>query len=162
MDPIAIFFLLIVLGCIILFVTRPFFERRRVRLAEDSHELSSLLAERERLLTSLQELDFDNSLGKIPAEDYPVQRAALLQKGSEILRQLDALTPSLEGQIGKKEKRIKKVFESSTPVSDEDLEELLSKRRNTLKEKTAGFCPKCGKPVLKSDIFCPSCGNTLK
>ncbi len=31
--------------------------------------------------TALQELDFDFNLNKIPAEDYPVQRAELLQKG---------------------------------------------------------------------------------
>src|SRR5512140_948489 len=128
MDPISIFLLLIVLFCVVLFVTRPFFERRWVQVAEDNHELSSLLAERERLLTALQELDFDQSLGKIPAEDYPVQRSALLQKGAEVLRQLDALTPGIESQTGGKERRARKAFESNTTLSDDDLEGLLAKR----------------------------------
>ncbi len=30
------------------------------------------------------------------------------------------------------------------------------------KDKTAGFCPKCGKPVLQSDVFCPSCGKYIE
>ncbi len=162
MEPVAIFLLFIVLALIVLFVTRPFFERQRVRVAESSHELSSLLAERERLLTALQELDFDQSLGKIPAEDYPVQRAALLQKGAEVLRRLDALTPGTARQAGGKRQFADSALKPMAPFSDDDLEDLLAKRRNARKDKTAGFCPKCGKPVLQSDGFCPSCGSTLK
>ncbi|MBE3119474.1 MAG: zinc-ribbon domain-containing protein [Candidatus Atribacteria bacterium] len=162
MEPAAIFLLLIVLAFIVLFVTRPFFERRRVRAAENSHELSFLLAERERLLTGLQELDFDQTLGKIPAEDYPAQRAELLQKGAEVLRQLDTLTPGVARQTGGKVPRPGSAPKPTAPLSDDDLEDLLAKRRNGRKDKTAGFCPKCGKPVLQSDVFCPSCGSTWK
>ena len=162
MEPAAIFLLLIVLAFIVLFVTRPFFERRRVRAPESSHELSFLLAERESLLTALQELDFDQTLGKIPAEDYPAQRAALLQKGAEVLRQLDALIPITAKQAGGKGQRTESANNSTAPLSDDDLEDLLAKRRNGRKVKTAGFCPNCGKPVLQSDVFCPVCGSTLK
>lgn len=162
MDPAAIIILLIVLVFIVLFVTHPFFERRRVRATESSHELSFLLAERERLLTALQELDFDQSLGKIPVEDYPVQRTELLQKGAEVLRQLDALSPITATLVSDKVQRTNRALEPTARLSDDDLDDLLAKRRNIRKDKTAGFCPKCGKPVLHSDVFCPSCGNTLK
>jgi hypothetical protein len=162
MEPVAIFLLLIVLAFIVLFVTRPFFERQRFQAAESSHEFSFLLAERERLLTALQELDFDQTLGKIPAEDYPTQRATLLQKGAEVLRQLDALTPGTAIQTGRKGPRSFSSPTPTAPLSDDDLEDLLAKRRNTRKDKTAGFCPKCGKPALQSDVFCPFCGSTLK
>lgn len=162
MEPVAIFLLLIVLTFIVLFVTRPFFEKRRVRAAESSHELSSLWAERERLLTALQELDFDQTLGKIPAEDYPAQRAALLQKGAEVLRQLDTLTPISARQTVVKGQHAESANNPTTPLSDDDLEDLLVERRNGRKDKTAGFCPKCGKPILQLDVFCPSCGITLK
>ena len=162
MEPVALFLLVILLGVIVLFVTRPFFKRRRVRAGESNREISSLLAERERLLTALEELDFDQSLGQIPPEDYPTQRALLLQKGADVLRQLDTLTAETKSRS----ERISQSHVSTTkPVaalSDEDLEDLLARRRNTRKDKTAGFCPKCGKPVLQSDAFCPSCGNTLK
>jgi len=162
MEPAAILLLLILLAFIVVFVTRPFFERRRVRAAESSHELSFLLAERERLLNALQELDFDQTLGKIPGEDYPAQRVALLQKGAEVLRQLDALTPSTTRRAGGKVLATSRASKPTAPLSDDDLEDLLAKRRNSRKDKAAGFCPKCGKPVLQSDVFCPFCGSTLK
>jgi hypothetical protein len=98
METAAIFLLLITLAFIVLFVTRPFFKRRRFRPARDNQEFSSLQNEREHLLIALQELDFDQALGKIPAEDYPSQRVALLQKGVEVLRRLDALTPDTARQ----------------------------------------------------------------
>jgi hypothetical protein len=162
MEPVSLFLLLILLGLIALFVTRPFFKRRRVRAVENDQEMSSLLAERERLFNALQELDFDQSLGKIPAEDYPTQRALLIQQGVDVLRRLDALST----QTVKKETGISRgMTKESKPrasITDDDLEDLLAKRRNTRKDKAAGFCPKCGKPVLLSDAFCPACGNTLK
>ena len=162
MEVAAIILLLIVLAFIVLFVARPFFERRHVRAAENDHELSFLMAERERLLTALQELDFDQSLGKIPAEDYPTQRTAILQKGADVLRHLDALGPDTSDLADRKVLGGDKAPEPTAPLSDDELEDLLAKRRNARKEKTAGFCPKCGKPVLQSDVFCPTCGITLK
>jgi len=44
---------------------------------------------------------------------------------------------------------------------DDDLESMIAARRKTRKEKSAGFCPKCGKPILVSDRFCPSCGKAI-
>ena len=162
MEPAAIFLVFIVLVLIILFVTRPFFVRRRELPLQGSHQLSFLLAERERLLTALQELDFDNSLGKIPVEDYPLQRSLLLQKGAEILRQLDGLTSQSEKQVENNSLLAGSESKPATSMSDDELEDLLANRRSSHREKTAGFCPRCGKPVLLSDAFCPSCGNTLK
>jgi hypothetical protein len=42
--------------------------------------------------------------------------------------------------------------------SDDDLEHQIANRRRSRKEKTGGFCPKCGKPIQMSDKFCPKCG----
>jgi NADH pyrophosphatase NudC (nudix superfamily) len=53
---------------------------------------------------------------------------------------------------------------AETPInapSDEDLEDLISRRRTIRQQKTAGFCPNCGKPIFQSDQFCPSCGQIL-
>jgi hypothetical protein len=81
---------------VVLFVARPLFERTRLddltpAAAAEDQEHSALLAERDRILTAIQELDFDHTLGKIPAEEYPAQRARLLHHGAEILRRLDTL-----------------------------------------------------------------------
>jgi rubrerythrin len=142
---------------------------RRSRLIE-SQEVSSLKAERDRVINSLQELDFDHNLGKIPAEDYPEQRAALLQKGADILRKLDELEPAVSSarnaasRIEKAAAEGRADADSNSPVfavSDEDLESMIAARRKQHKSKSAGFCPKCGRPVLVSDKFCPSCGKAL-
>jgi hypothetical protein len=44
---------------------------------------------------------------------------------------------------------------------DDDVEALISSRRKARKEKSGGFCPRCGKPVLVSDRFCPHCGKSI-
>jgi len=168
MDLGAILFLLALLILVVIFVGRPFLSGAKIARAT-TQENSALLAERERILTALQELDFDNALGKIPAEDYPAQRADLLQRGADVLRQLD----ELQGKsAARTEERIEaaaaahnsKATAKSRPadLSDDDLEDMIAKRRQSRKEKTGGFCPRCGKPVLLSDQFCPACGHALK
>ena len=171
MDIGAIFLLLSVCLLVGLFVARPFMERRFVSSSGGDQALSSLLAERDRLISALQDLDFDFTLGKIPAQDYPAMRANLLQRASDVLRNLDALQPQTAGRADA-ESRVEAVIAArrvdaaidnskSSTVSDDDIEELVAARRTARKEKSAGFCPKCGKPVLRSDRFCPSCGKSI-
>ena len=126
-----------------------------------------LLAERERVVNSLQELDSDFQLGKVPEEDYPTQRANLLQKGADILRKLDELAP-VKAQ-NDKDARVERALEARRKnrsnhkgeLTDDDVESMIAARRKGRKAKSVGFCPKCGKPVMASDKFCPSCGKTL-
>ena len=69
----SIFLLLAFLVLVALFVGRPFFETKksspRYASASAERELSSALADRDRILNTLYELDFDYDLGKIPEED---------------------------------------------------------------------------------------------
>jgi len=173
MDINAIFFTLAILVLVGMYLYTPLVEGRARRITKEEHELSALLAERDRVLNSLQELDFDFKLGKIPSEDYPLQRSNLLQKGADILRKLDELTPDnpqldtetrIEHAIA--ERRADRVpVEGASSVkrglTDDDLESMIAARHRSRKEKSAGFCPKCGKPVMISDRFCPSCGKAL-
>jgi hypothetical protein len=162
MELAAVFLLLIVLILVVFFVSLPLFNKQRIHVIKNNQDLSSLQAEHERLLTALQELEFDHSLGKIPAEDYPIQRSELLHKGAVVLRELDALSSIKSKEIKKKGKRSEDKPTPPAALSDDDLEDLIAKRRTTHKEKTGGFCPHCGKPVLQSDAFCPACGNLLR
>ena len=167
MDINALFFTLAILVFVGMYLYMPLVEGHARRVTEEEHELSTLMAERDRVLNSLQELDFDFKLGKIPSEDYPVQRAKLLQKGADILRKLDELTPDntqleTETQIERAITERRAVITSTKRgLSDDDLESMIAARHRTRKEKSAGFCPKCGKPVLVSDRFCPACGKAL-
>jgi NADH pyrophosphatase NudC (nudix superfamily) len=168
MEITAIFFTLAILILVAIYLYAPFMERRARRVTEEEHELSTLMAERDRVINSLQELDFDFKLGKIPDEDYPTQRASLLQKGADILRRIDTLAPQITSSQDA-DARIEKAIAARradasvvrAEISDDDLESMIAARRKTRREKSSGFCPKCGKPVMVSDRFCPSCGKSL-
>jgi len=168
MEISAILFTLAILILVSLYLYAPFTQRRGRHILEEEHELSALMAERDRVLSSLQELDFDFKLGKIPEEDYPGQRANLLKKGAELLRKLDEIAPgSVQGDT---ETRIERAIAArradasgKTPEpTGEEVESMISARRKGRKTKSAGFCPKCGKPIMTTDRFCPSCGKALK
>ena len=169
MQIAAIFFTLAIFILVAMYLYAPFMERRARRVTEEEHELSALMAERDRVINSLQELDFDFKLGKIPAEDYPIQRSDLLQKGADILRKIDSFSPipaSTQDEEARLEKAIaaRRADASVTvrpEVSDDDVESMISSRRGSRKVKTGGFCPKCGKPIQATDRFCPSCGKSL-
>jgi hypothetical protein len=166
----SILMILAVVVLVSLYVSLPFSNRpaKTAPLSaiavEAEHSRSSLLAEYDRLLTTLQDLDFDNLMGKVPAEEYPQQRASLLQTAATVLGQLDELQPAV-GQNGV-EDRIEAAIAArraahAPGASGDDLEALIAARRRTRSEKAAGFCHACGKPVQKSDKFCPKCGATL-
>jgi hypothetical protein len=152
MDIVAIFLTLAVLILVGAYLYAPFLRGYGKRVSAEERELSALLAERERVLSSLQELDFDFKLGKIPEGDYPTQRTSLLQKGADVLRKIDALSAEHPREAAK----------AGRSITDATIEAMISKRRAERKGRFDGFCPKCGKPVLATDRFCPSCGKALK
>ncbi len=160
MDIAALFITFAVLILVGAYLYAPFLKGYGKRVTQEEHELSALLAERDRVLNTLQELDFDFKLGKIPAEEYPAQRASLLQKGADILRKMDDVTAKVESQ--REEVKTSKKSAGKKKVSDEALEAMISSRRRERKNRFDGFCPKCGKPVVATDRFCPSCGKGLK
>ncbi len=183
MDLGSIFLILSLLLLVVLFISRPLLENRSVAVSQEEHEMSALLAERDRLLNALQELDFDYALGKIPEADYPAQRAALVQRGVDVLRRLDEMQEDSSTQD--MEERIEAAIMArradaeavAAPAGlngagmlrpsavaagpDDELEALIASRRRGRKEKSAGFCPQCGGAVQKSDRFCPKCGTKV-
>ena len=179
MDIGSLFLILALLVLVGLFISQPFFEKTNLPVAQaesqEDHERSFLLAERDRVLNALQELDFDYDLRKVPEEDYAVQRALLLRRGADILRRLDTQEPQVVP--GSAEERIEAAIAARRAVAmpasvvpnghkqavavsapDDALEALLADRRRERQEKAAGFCPQCGGTVQKSDRFCPKCG----
>lgn len=169
MDLGAIFFALAVVTLVGMYVGQPYIQHRGRRATQEDHEYSALMAEYDRAVNTLQELDFDNALGKVPTEDYPRQRAELLAKGADLLRQIDAIQSEeasrdaesrMEAAVASR-RADSSAEKSVSMLDDDDIESMISARRKTRKEKSAGFCPKCGKPVQVSDRFCPSCGKAI-
>jgi hypothetical protein len=177
MDIGSLFLLLALVIPVVIYISRPLLEHPAIKLSDSEKDISTLLAERDRVVTTIQELDDDYNLGKIPSENYPSQRLVLLQNGAEILRQIDAhqTTPviattedRLEAAFVARRRTLdstpasgKKNGSAVPPIPDDDLEQRIAIRRRTMSEKAAGFCPRCGKPVHAADNFCPKCGATL-
>jgi hypothetical protein len=152
MDISAFLLLAVLVVVIAFFIARPLLNKEKEKRLENSG-LSSLLAERDRVLDSLADLDLDHSLGKIPEEEYPTRRSELVQRGAAVLRKIDEFQVATAGEPGKDKK--------PSVLTDEQIEDLVSKRRSAQMDHAAGFCPQCGRPVLKSDQFCPQCGKPL-
>ena len=151
-----------------LFIARPFIEQRATAVTTEEHDFSALLAERDRILDALQELEFDHALGKIPEEDYAAQRAYLMHAGADILRQMDEYEeqPGAASVDDRLEAAIAERKAAAEPPADDELETLIALRRREKaaagKSQSSGFCPQCGGPVYKSDRFCPKCGHALE
>ncbi|HSV85742.1 MAG TPA: zinc-ribbon domain-containing protein [Levilinea sp.] len=171
MDFGSIFLILSLAVIAALFVSRPLLQRQLAttqqvqrQMRTEDHQRSALLAERDRLVVALYDLDFDHALGKIPAEDYPALRALLLQTGADIFRQLEALGYKEESPAASGSASGAAHSRKDRPViaePNDELEEMIAAYRKERQEKSAGFCPNCGKPVRKSDKFCARCGTSI-
>jgi len=179
----SIFLILALLVIVVLLISRPFFTRKAS--PENSfdtrldRECSNLLAERDRILVALQELDFDFTLGKIPGESYTPQRTRLVRRGAEVLRRLDSITSTIEEKDQAIDKATWDGVSINTRQDEQDVEtEILGTDRVPSSIDTASTV----KPIVnfpddefevllakrrrdrwqKSIGFCPSCGDPVR
>jgi hypothetical protein len=150
------------------FVASPLRVRRgAVGLRREDHEISELLAERERILESLDELDLDHAMGKVPDDLYPKQREILLKRGADVLRLLDEYAPA----AGRKPE--KPAAPAADDSGEDPLEAMIAARKAGTAEAVTGkpaeaekpaagkFCSNCGEKIEPGDRFCASCGKKL-
>jgi hypothetical protein len=131
------------------YVIRPLLQGEGEMITEVDRRLSELQAERDRVLTRIQELDMDFTMGKILEENYRGQRNELMLYGAEILRELDTKA-GLESS-------------SAKPISlEEEIESAVVRIRSTGSSSGSVFCPSCSEQVQKGDRFCTHCGTSLK
>ena len=174
MDIGALFLTLAVATLVAMYLGQPYLERRTKLVSEKEFEHSHLLAERDRYINALRELDFDYDLGKIPEDEYPAQRANLLQKGADALRKLDEYEGAKDTSAEDRLEAVvaaRRADSTAAPVAadaaptmnaDDELESLIAARRSKRKAKSGGFCPNCGHAVLAKDKFCTNCGKKTK
>jgi rubrerythrin len=129
--------LVLVLGLVI---ALPLFDRKRPAVKPPSRR-ESLERERQDIIRAIRELDFDHRTGKINDEDYKIIRDSHVQRGAQVLRDLNALE---EVDI------------------DEVIETKVAALRKTRDEAEDNHCPKCNALVSEADKFCPQCGHALK
>jgi hypothetical protein len=139
---------LIIIGLTLLvvaFLARPLVERRSSLVTSEEHQLSALQAERDKILTMIREIEMDHAMGKIRPEDFQMQRAALVARGSSVLREIDAHT----GAPG---------AEPSEGDLDTAIEAAIAARRSKPAAGTVGFCTRCAQGLQAGDRFCARCG----
>jgi len=145
---------LIVLAIFVLagiIIVRPFLVEQNISTPVVPQKYDSLLAERERLLSSIEDLDLEHDLQKISSQEHTRNRDILLSQAAGVLVQLDKL-----------EKKVPKDMRVSSPVENEDdLEAMIETRRQELKGDKSRFCSHCGKAVKPEDQFCGKCGEKL-
>jgi len=72
---------------VIIYLATPFFSSTE-NWGKESSLRSSLLAEKERILEAILELESDYKMGKVPEEVFQEQRPSLLESGAKVLSQL--------------------------------------------------------------------------
>lgn len=180
MDFGSILLLLALVIIVAAFIASPFRQApKREAVGEEDIELSQLLAERERVLDALAELDFDAEMGKVPDNLYPLQREALLKRGADVLRLLDAYHEKVDEEGEDHEARLERAARIRAK-GDDPIEAMIAARRvkgtDAVEAKVAArragtsapaavgkakFCPSCGSALQSGDKFCPSCGQKL-
>jgi hypothetical protein len=135
---------LAILVLVVAFVARPLVERQAQPVSDSDRELSALQAERDRIMRLLQDLEMDHAMGKITPEDYQAQRAPLVTRGAEVLRQIDQHLP-----VG-----------PAAATADDALEQEIARRRASA-AAAAGYCASCGNALQSGDRFCIRCGTAV-
>lgn len=152
MDIGAVLAGLALMVAVVAYLARPMVERRGQAVSAEDHEVSLLLAERDRVLSSLQDLEMDRAMGKIMQHDYERQRQELFAEGAEVLRRLDQIQSG-----GAAENR-----SSEDGGLEAEIEaEVAALRGDAARGGETHFCPSCGVEVQPSDRFCTRCGEPL-
>ena len=144
---IIVLFVFVLTGLIVL---RPFLEKGEGMLKASSGVYDSLLAEQERLLAAIEELDLDLELEKISSNEHQQDRQNLLIQAADVLRELDKYS---------KPKQEKAKGQKVDPSIDEELEKMIKERRSQIEAQLTEECSSCGEKIGPEDQFCSHCGT---
>jgi hypothetical protein len=130
------------------YIAKPLIQHEGQLVTEVDRHLSELQAERDRVLSRILELDMDFTMGKLLEADFRTQRDALVLRGAEVLKELEAEVgvEAADGQVARLE---------------DEIEAAVAKIRNKDDAGTIEFCTSCGERVQSGDRFCTRCGTPV-
>ncbi|BCY17771.1 hypothetical protein hrd7_16200 [Leptolinea sp. HRD-7] len=165
MDTGSLLLITAIIILVVFIVSRPFYSSTpngranpTAGISDSDYEISELMIEKERLLSVLRDLDTDHDLGKIPDPTYHMQRERFMREAAWIMRSIDELEHASAADEFYVIQNGNSAEKTSPPDKWDEIEEQIAERRWKRSEKSAGFCPHCGKVLQKSDYFCPLCG----
>lgn len=153
MDLGSLLILLAIFLAAVLYLVRPFFSEGDSPLQLQAGA-SSLLAEKERLLTAIEDLEQEFWLDRIPEKDYRRKREYLLKTTAGVLQEIELLQQDFPQAEKTRE-------DEDDRIEEESLEAMIEARRKKLHQQPRGTCPSCGADVYRGDQFCGRCGEAL-
>jgi rubrerythrin len=146
-----LFFSLALISALTLwYILLPLWRPAPVPTATQASSAETLPERRDNLLRQLKELEFDQSMGKLDANDYQQMRADLTSETSAVLAELE--NAKGHGPIS----------HASTRNLDLELEVEVqiarARRRLSASGRDLWRCTECGRQMAGSDRFCASCG----
>ncbi|MPY89926.1 MAG: hypothetical protein GEU99_18635 [Luteitalea sp.] len=136
-------------------------ESARWRAQRSSGARTALEREKQLVLRSIKELDFDRAMRKVSDRDFDDMRARLSQRALGLMQQLDALGDSGE------EAREATASSGYRAAIEHDLAELLAREdvrpvaTQTSASRGAQPCGGCGTRNDEDARFCKACGHAL-
>jgi hypothetical protein len=135
------------------YIIKPILDRTGTTISETERRLSMLQAEQDRVLAAIEELEMDQTMGKVAQEDFHVQRQELLVRGADLLREQDELDPrGMDGEVA----------DEGLASLESEFEAAVAKLRGSAEGPSVGFCGACGSTLISGDRFCASCGEPVE
>ena len=156
MDLGSILILIGLTSLVAVFIVRPLAERRSSLVTPEEHQLSALQAERDKILAMIREIEMDHAMGKIRPEDFESQRAALVARGSGVLREIDSRggAPAIPTTVDELDAAIEAAVVSRRAPA-------VAAGASPATAGAAGFCTSCGQRLQAGDRFCARCGTPV-
>ncbi len=176
MDGFAIGLSLLAAIAVAAYIARPWWAQREDASLEldpmprpvQNTQGQTLAEQREALLSTLRDLDFDYTLGTVAKEDYQPLRQSLLTQVADIMAQLEQQTAAeadLETRIEAEILAARRTFQnggrsqtaSFSPLPVEGVPQAVTPSVPA----SNGTCPACGWTRRSDALFCVDCGIKL-
>lgn len=157
MQVSALIISLSLLAAAIVYVSRPFWQKRKTT-AQESKSNKNAHNQHDAVLTALRDLDFDYKTGKVSEEDYQPLRAQLLVEAAKSIEIQEQDDEQLEALIQARRKTTHQRCEHCGAAITEG-QKFCSRCGLSV---AAQPCPSCGKKLQKGDVFCSSCGTKIE
>ena len=124
------------------------------------HTRAAIEREKNMVLRSIKELEFDRAMGKLDEQDYEEMSARLRSRAVRLMQQLDN-TSSGYRELIERELASRLVKAGSAPPADMTLTGQRAESRGQTVSASTGVCPSCATVNDDDAKFCKSCGSKL-